>query len=71
MMALIWMPWERVHPSDPSLRESIGAAPVWSHRFDGVLGAHIDWKTFLINLAVIWLICAAAAVMLRSSGPQA
>jgi hypothetical protein len=67
LLALLWMPWERVHPSDASLREPIGYAPCWSHRFASVAGAHIDWTSLLINLAIIWVICCAGAVMLSMS----
>lgn len=68
LLALLWVPWERVHPSDASLRESIGYAPLWTHRFDGVPGSHVDWTAFLINLMVIWVICIAAALLLNMSG---
>jgi hypothetical protein len=64
------MPWERVHPNDASLRESIGYAPIWSHRFDAVPGAHVDWSSFLINLLMIWVICIAAAMMLGISSKR-
>jgi hypothetical protein len=61
------MPWERIHPNDPALRESLGYAPIWSHRFDAVMGVHKDWASFCINLAVIWTICIAASLMLSMS----
>lgn len=64
-LATLWMPWERVHPNDPTLRESIGSAPFWSHGFDGVVGARIDWISFLTNLAIIWILCVIGAVMMR------
>jgi hypothetical protein len=59
-----------VHPNDTSLRESIGSAPFWSHRFDSVVGAQIDWISFLINLAIIWLLCFAGAYLLRNRAPH-
>jgi hypothetical protein len=66
-MACALVPWVRVHPLDASLRESLGYAPLWSHRFLGVTGAHVDWVTFAINLAVIWIIALAAALLLSMS----
>lgn len=66
-LAIVWVPWLRVHPNDFSLREGIGYAPLWSHRFDGVPGAHVDWTSLLINVVVIWIICGAAALMLKMS----
>ena len=66
-LALVWLPWERVHPADASLRESLGYAPLWSHRFDGITGAHIDWNSFFISLFVIWILCIVAAFMLKMS----
>lgn len=63
LLALWWMPWQQVHPNDPSLRRTLGYAPYWSHRFASVTGAHIDWGSLGINLLVIWVICAAAALM--------
>jgi hypothetical protein len=65
MLACFWMPWERVHPNDAALRESLGYAPFWSHQFDNILGSRIDWSSFFINLAVIWVVCIAAALMLK------
>ncbi|ABF41104.1 hypothetical protein Acid345_2103 [Candidatus Koribacter versatilis Ellin345] len=67
LLACVWMPWERIHPNDPNLRESLGYAPIWSHTFDAVMGVHKDWASFGINLAVIWTICIAAALMLSMS----
>lgn len=67
LVAFLWMPWERVHPIDPNLREPIGYAPLWSHRFDAINGSRADWASFFVNLAVIWIICGAAAVMLSVS----
>lgn len=67
MLASFWMPWERVHPNDAGLRESLGYAPFWSHQFDDILGARIDWPSFLTNLAIIWVVCIAAALTLRVS----
>jgi hypothetical protein len=69
VLALFWTPWQRIHPNDASLRESIGWAPFWSHRFDDVVGARIDWMAFLTNLAIIWILCYAAAFMLRDKTP--
>lgn len=65
--ALFWMPWEMVHPADASLEGLIGYAPLWSHRFEQVPGAHPDWGSASINLAIIWIICGAASVMFRMS----
>jgi hypothetical protein len=65
MLASFWMPWERVHPNDAGLRESLGYAPFWSHQFDNIVGARIDWFSFFINLAVIWVVSIAAALMLK------
>lgn len=66
-LALIWMPWEIVHPDDPSLRQAVGYAPYWSHRFAGITGAQVDWGALGVNLAVIWVICFAGAIMLGMS----
>lgn len=65
--ALFWVPWEVVHPIDPSLRRSIGYAPLWTHRFANLPGAHPDWTSASINLAIIWIICGAASLMFRMS----
>jgi hypothetical protein len=70
LLALLWLPWERVHPNDPSLREAIGYAPYWSHRFAAVPGSHIDWSSLVVNLLVVWVICGAAAVMLNMSNSR-
>lgn len=67
VLASFWAPWEVVHPTDASLRQSLGYAPLWSHKYGGVTGAHIDWTAFAINLAVIWVICLAAVLMLNMS----
>jgi|ERR1035437_603994 hypothetical protein len=67
LFAFLWMPWERVHPNDTTLRESIGYEPLWSHRFSNVPGAHVDWVSLVINFAIIWVVCSAAAVMLNMS----
>jgi hypothetical protein len=66
-LASVWAPWERVHPVDASLREALGYAPLWSHKFSEVPGAHIDWSAFAINLSVIWVVCLAAILMLNMS----
>lgn len=70
LLALFWVPWEKVHPNDPSLRQAIGYAPLWSHRFADVPGAHVDWTSFAVNVAVIWVICIAGALMLSMSARQ-
>jgi len=67
LLALFWVPWEKVHPNDASLRQAIGYAPLWSHRFADIPGAHVDWTSFAVNLAVIWVICIAGALMLSVS----
>ena len=67
VLACFWMPWERVHPNDAGLRESLGYAPFWSHGFDNILGARIDWPSFFINLAIIWVVSIAAALVLKVS----
>ncbi len=64
-LAFLWMPWEQVHPNDPSLTEPLGYAPYWSQHFKNVIGAHIDWGEFTVNLLSVWVICAAAAFMLH------
>jgi hypothetical protein len=56
-----------VHPVDPSLREALGYASLWSHKFIDVPGARIDWTAFSINLAIIWVVCLAAVLMLNMS----
>ena len=66
-MACALVPWERVHPLDASLREPLGYAPLWSHRFAAVTGAHVDWLSLVINLVVIWIIALAAALLLSMS----
>jgi hypothetical protein len=70
LVALLWLPWERVHPNDSSLKESIGYAPCWSHRFGSIPGAHVDWSSLIINLLVVWVICGAAAIMLNMSAAR-
>lgn len=65
VLASFWMPWERVHPNDAGLREFLGYAPFWSRHFDKILGARIDWLSFFINLAVIWVLAIAAALVLK------
>jgi hypothetical protein len=67
LIACFWMPWESVHPSDASLRQDLGYAPVWSHRFDAITGAHRDWQSLGVNLAIIWIICVAGTIMLSMS----
>lgn len=67
LLALFWLPWERVHPADASLREPLGYAPFWSHRFTSIIGAQIDWNSYLISLFIIWILCIVAALMLRMS----
>lgn len=67
LLALLWAPWERVHPADQTLRELIGYAPLWSNRFASTANAHIDWNSLLISLLVIWILCAVAAFMLKMS----
>ena len=67
LLALLWLPWERVHPADAFLRESLGYAPFWSHRFSAIPGAHVDWNSYFISLFVIWVLCIVAALMLRMS----
>lgn len=70
LIAFFWMPWERIHPNDASLREAIGYGPYWSERFSHVPGAHVDWKAFLINVAVIWVVCCVGAIMLNASNQR-
>ncbi len=70
LLSCFWMPWERVHPNDSNLREALGYAPIWSHRFAATTGVHRDWPSFAISLAVIWTICFAAAFMLGMSTRQ-
>jgi hypothetical protein len=67
VLASFWAPWEMVHPVDASLRQALGYAPLWSHRFAGTQGAQVDWTAFSINLAVIWVVCLAAILMLNMS----
>ena len=67
LLACYWMPWQSIHPSDSSLRESLGYAPFWSHRFDAIAGAHVDWQSLVINLLIIWVLCIAATIMLSMS----
>ncbi len=67
LIAFFWAPWERVHPMDTTLREPLGYAPLWSHRFVNVAGASVDWSTLLVSLFAIWAICLAASLMLHQS----
>ena len=67
LLGLVWLPWQRVHPVDPALREPLGYAPFWSHRFAEVTGARIDWNSYFISLFVIWVLCIVAALMLKMS----
>ena len=66
-LASIWAPWEVVHPTDAFLRQALGYAPLWSQKYAGVSGAHIDWTALAINFVVIWVICLAAVLMLNMS----
>ena len=69
-LASVWAPWERVHPTDASLHEALGYAPLWSHQFSGVPGSRVDWQALVINFAVIWVVSLAAILMLNMSSHE-
>ena len=67
LLASLWAPWQVVHPIDASLRQPLGYAPLWSHRYGSLAGAGVDWTGYGINLTVIWVVCLAAILMLNMS----
>lgn len=67
--SVLMPPWQQVHPSDPSLRVSLGYAPVWSGRFCEIPGAHIDVLSAGINILVIWVLFIALVVVLAGLKP--
>jgi hypothetical protein len=70
LLAVLWTPWERVHPLDATLHEAIGYAPFWSQRFAKVLGARVDWASAGIAVATVWAMCAVAALILGMSAKR-
>ncbi len=65
-LSAVVVPWQQVHPSDPSLRISLGYAPLWSARFSDLPGAHIDIISAAINILVIWVLLIAIIVVLAA-----
>lgn len=62
-------PWQQVHPSDPSLRVSLGYAPIWSSRFADIPGAHIDVASAVINILVVWVLFIAVMIVTTAMKP--
>jgi hypothetical protein len=50
------VPWERPHPTDPSLSILLGYAPLWSHRFTQTYSAHPDGVHLMFALFLAFLL---------------
>ncbi len=68
-LAAVQVPWQQVHPSNPSLQVSLGYAPFWTTRFSSIPGACIDIPSVAVNLLVIWIVFVAVKVILAASAP--
>ena len=68
ILLCVFAPWQQVHPSNAALVHPLARATLWTHDYDGLPGARVDFFEMFIEATVVLVVCGLLLAGFRSLG---